>query len=75
MILVGNDIIKEARNIFGLSNELIKSLKQQNDMPNEIKHRELCSIPVQEAQFLASCTYEENTKWGQEASRIHMIWL
>lgn len=63
----GNDIIKEARNIFGLSNELIKSLKQQNDMPNEIKHRELCSIPVQEAQFLASCTYEENTKWGQEA--------
>uniref|UniRef100_A0A803LMF8 Uncharacterized protein n=1 Tax=Chenopodium quinoa TaxID=63459 RepID=A0A803LMF8_CHEQI len=62
----GNEIIKEAKNILGPSTEFIKSLRQ-NDMPSEIKHSELCTAPVQEVQYLASCTYEENTKWGEGA--------
>uniref|UniRef100_A0A803LMG2 Uncharacterized protein n=1 Tax=Chenopodium quinoa TaxID=63459 RepID=A0A803LMG2_CHEQI len=63
---VGNDIMKEARNILGPSTEFIKSLRQ-NDMPSKTKYSELCTAPVQEAQYLASCTYEENTKWGEGA--------
>ncbi|XP_021721981.1 cellulose synthase-like protein E1 [Chenopodium quinoa] len=58
--------MKEARNILGPSTEFIKSLRQ-NDMPSKTKYSELCTAPVQEAQYLASCTYEENTKWGEGA--------
>ncbi|KMT15688.1 hypothetical protein BVRB_3g056740 [Beta vulgaris subsp. vulgaris] len=62
----GNYDINELRYTFGSSNEFTKSLVQ-NDKPNEMKHREISSDYLQvEAQFLASCVYEEDTQWGKK---------
>lgn len=58
--------LKELKESLGPSNELIKSLSQ-NDKPNVIKGREKSSVLLQEAHFLASSPYEEGTGWGQKA--------
>ena len=50
---------------FGPSNELIKSLLQNNNL-NETKSRETSKELLEEAKFLASCNYGSQTKWGQE---------
>lgn len=54
---------------FGPSNEFIMSLK------NNKQHNIMCSgtsssILQEEAQFLASCTYEKETQWGKQASNL-----
>lgn len=68
-LYAGNYDINELRYTFGSSNEFTKSLGQ-NDKPNETKHREISSDYLQvEAQFLASCVYEEDTQWGKKASK------
>lgn len=57
--------LKELRDSLGPSNELIKSISH-NDKLNAVKGRDMSSDLVQEAHFLASCTYEKGTSWGQK---------
>ncbi|KAJ0092161.1 hypothetical protein Patl1_25190 [Pistacia atlantica] len=54
---------------FGPSNELIMSL-QHNKQHNIIDRGTSSSILQEEAQFLASCTYEKETLWGKQASNL-----
>ena len=51
----------ELRQSFGLSNEFIKSL-----LGNYKANAKMAQIA--ETQQLASCTYEDGTKWGEEVS-------
>uniref|UniRef100_A0A803KUU6 Uncharacterized protein n=1 Tax=Chenopodium quinoa TaxID=63459 RepID=A0A803KUU6_CHEQI len=60
----GNDNIDELRHTFGSSNLLIKSLTQINE-PNYPS--KFSSDYLQEAEFLATCVYEEDTQWGKKA--------
>ncbi|XP_021749406.1 cellulose synthase-like protein E1 [Chenopodium quinoa] len=64
-VIHGNDI-KELKAIFGPSNEFLKSLGK-NCKPNAIKEKkQISSVFLQEAQSLASCSYEESTQWGKK---------
>ncbi|KAL5848985.1 hypothetical protein ACOSQ4_006998 [Xanthoceras sorbifolium] len=58
--------LRELKCYFGTSYELLKSLRVQN-MPR-IDIRAFSSTLLQEAKVLASCSYENNSKWGEEAS-------
>ncbi|KAB1219131.1 Cellulose synthase-like protein E6 [Morella rubra] len=60
--------LKELKQSFGSSNELIKSLRQ-NFKPNAINDQHILR---QETQLLASCTYENDTKWGKEARFVSL---
>ncbi|KAL5848984.1 hypothetical protein ACOSQ4_006997 [Xanthoceras sorbifolium] len=69
--LYGNSIHKgvdptELKSSFGTSYELLKSLRVHN-IPR-IDSRVFSSPLLQEAKVLASCAYENNSKWGEEAS-------
>ena len=57
--------LQQLKQVFGPSNEFIKSLDQHN-MPNKTEGGE-SSTMLQEARILASCSFEEHTKWGKEA--------
>ncbi|BFG15498.1 hypothetical protein CerSpe_017710 [Prunus speciosa] len=59
------------RQSFGPSIEFIKSL-HQNNKPDMLIHRK--NALLNEAQLLASCTFENGTKWGEEASWFH-VWV
>ncbi|CAO2820933.1 unnamed protein product [Amaranthus hypochondriacus] len=67
MDINGSNIeVKDARCSFGSSNELIHCLSQ-NEQPCATKPREtLFDHRLQEAELLASCTYEKDTQWGKE---------
>jgi len=67
MINAGNNLT-ELKDCFGSSNEFVKSLGQIYK-PKAIANIELSSVLLQEATFLASCTYEEGTKWGEQVSK------
>ncbi|KAL8142783.1 hypothetical protein V2J09_015815 [Rumex salicifolius] len=53
------------RNKFGPSNEFVKTLTQSLCKPGEIDTRQVSHKNLQEAEFVASCAYEEDTKWGE----------
>lgn len=72
-IYAGLDL-KEARNSFGSSSEFIKSLRQI-EKPNSAMDREISSVLLKEAHYLASCTYEKGTKWGQKARFSNLIFF
>ncbi|KAK2647221.1 hypothetical protein Ddye_022416 [Dipteronia dyeriana] len=55
---------------FGTSNEFIVSLQLSNQH-NIIDGRTLSKSLQQEAQFLASCTYEEDTPWGKQIGFLY----
>lgn len=59
----------ELKKYFGPSNEFIKSLFQHTKS-NVINGKESSNEQLKEAKFLASCTYEDQTKWGEEVSKI-----
>ncbi|TXG72245.1 hypothetical protein EZV62_000824 [Acer yangbiense] len=62
----------ELKNYFGTSNELLKSLRV--DYKPSIDSIDSSSTLLQEAKVLASCAYENNSKWGEEASfRYHSL--
>ena len=52
---------------FGSSNEFIKALRQDYK-PSFINDGESSSMLLEEAKFLASCSYENQTTWGTKAS-------
>ncbi|KAK1591202.1 hypothetical protein Q3G72_003815 [Acer saccharum] len=64
--------LTELKNYFGTSNELLKSLRV--DYRRSIDGIDSSSTLLQEAKVLASCAYENNSKWGEEASfRYHSL--
>ncbi|GAB4843218.1 hypothetical protein Ancab_013185 [Ancistrocladus abbreviatus] len=62
--------LKEARECFGPSNELIRSL-QRNYKPIAVNSKEQSLASLNEVQFLASCSYEHQTKWGEEVGFLY----
>ncbi|KAK7268725.1 hypothetical protein RIF29_21433 [Crotalaria pallida] len=58
----------ELRQSFGASNELIKSLKQ-NYTPYLVTSEH--ASPEEETLLLASCNYENGTKWGKEVGFLY----
>ncbi|KAK2972974.1 hypothetical protein RJ640_022031 [Escallonia rubra] len=61
----GYEVLHELQKTFGMSSTLIASLKGNN--ADNVNGGEVLSATVlQEASILASCTFEENTKWGNE---------
>lgn len=68
---IGTDVT-DLRKLFGNSKEFIKYL-QQNDLPSRNVILGNSAAFWKEAQFLASCGYENGTKWGQEVSIISNI--
>ncbi|GMN46343.1 hypothetical protein TIFTF001_015526 [Ficus carica] len=60
----------ELKKYFGPSNEFIKSLFQHTK-PNLINGKDSSNELLQEAKFLASCTYGDQTKWGEEVGFLH----
>jgi hypothetical protein len=63
--------LEELKQSFGSSNELIKSIRG-NYKPNVINGQHGL---LKETQLLASCTYENDTKWGKKASKPHDIFF
>ncbi|KAK0606789.1 hypothetical protein LWI29_004421 [Acer saccharum] len=61
--------LTELKNYFGTSNELLKSLRV--DYRPSIYGIDSSSTLLQEAKVLASCAYENNSKWGEEASFMY----
>ena len=57
----------ELKRHFGPSNEFIKSLLQYKK-PSAANDRDSSDTLLQEAKFLASCTYGSRTKWGEDVS-------
>ncbi|KAI6694153.1 hypothetical protein NL676_021863 [Syzygium grande] len=65
----GTDVM-DLRKLFGNSKEFIKYL-QQNDLPSRNVILGNSAAFWKEAQFLASCGYENGTKWGQEVGFLY----
>lgn len=64
--------IMEHRDTFGPSDEFIKSICG-NCKCSEINEDDCKKTVIEEARSLASCTYEEHTKWGEKASLLFNI--
>ncbi|XP_062079995.1 cellulose synthase A catalytic subunit 9 [UDP-forming]-like [Humulus lupulus] len=64
----------ELKKYFGPSNEFIKSLVNHKK-PNvaNIRDSSNSNALLQEAKFLASCTYGSETKWGQDVSKLAFL--
>ncbi|EXB55545.1 Cellulose synthase-like protein G2 [Morus notabilis] len=60
----------ELKKYFGPSNEFIKSLFQ-HIKSNIINGKDSSNELLQEAKFLASCTYGNQTKWGEEVGFLY----
>lgn len=58
---------------FGLSNEFVKSLSKNTYKGNVIDKEESLNIMQHETNFLASCTYEKHTQWGQQARTFILV--
>ncbi|KAK7277128.1 hypothetical protein RIF29_18278 [Crotalaria pallida] len=69
-----DDYLHDAQNYFGKSTMFIESLKAirgQQTVKNNISRDAI----LREAQVLASCSYENNTKWGTEVGFSYGILL
>jgi len=69
-IICAGCVPKDIRDCFGSSNEFIKSISQ-NDKSSAIKSRDISPVLLEEAHFVASCTYEKGTIWGDKASVLN----
>ncbi|KAI8566398.1 hypothetical protein RHMOL_Rhmol02G0037100 [Rhododendron molle] len=58
--------VMELKQYFGPSNEFIKSFGRHYK-PKDHQHSSSVTL-MKETQYLASCAYENETKWGKEAS-------
>ncbi|KAJ6842805.1 cellulose synthase-like protein G2 [Iris pallida] len=64
--LASSDDISKIKQLFGSSNELIASLRLRPNLRSNIEKHTVTS----EATILASCAYELDTQWGEQANRI-----
>lgn len=62
--------IMEHRDTFGPSDEFIKSICG-NCKCSEINEDDCKKTVIEEARSLASCTYEEHTKWGEKVGFLY----
>ncbi|KAF7149643.1 hypothetical protein RHSIM_Rhsim02G0034900 [Rhododendron simsii] len=62
--------VMELKQYFGPSNEFIKSFGRLYK-PKDHQHSSSVTL-MKETQYLASCAYENETKWGKEASLVNM---
>ncbi|EXB55544.1 Cellulose synthase-like protein G2 [Morus notabilis] len=60
----------ELKKYFGPSNEFIKSLFQHTKS-YVVNGKDSSNELLQEAKFLASCTYGDQTKWGEEVGFLY----
>ncbi|XP_059291167.1 cellulose synthase-like protein G2 isoform X1 [Lycium ferocissimum] len=51
--------LSEMKKCFGSSNEFLNTL-------TSTKHKEFADNKIQEAKILASCTYEQDSQWGEQ---------
>ncbi|XP_016492090.1 quillaic acid 3-O-glycosyltransferase CSL1-like [Nicotiana tabacum] len=64
LMFQSEELLQEAEEKFGASRKFINSINSFND---QRKGREILSNEIiDEAKTLASCTFEENTSWGEE---------
>ncbi|OIS98865.1 cellulose synthase-like protein g3 [Nicotiana attenuata] len=64
LMFQSEELLQEAEEKFGASRKFINSINSLND---QRKGREILSNEIiDEAKTLASCTFEENTSWGEE---------
>jgi len=69
--MIVDDYLQDAQKYFGKSTAYIESLKAirgQKSSKKNISRDEM----LREAQVVASCSYENNTNWGTEASVYNM---
>ncbi|MED6173214.1 hypothetical protein PIB30_057149 [Stylosanthes scabra] len=69
-----DDYLLDAESYFGKSSMYIESLKVIRGQQNPKKNVPRDAI-LQEAQVVASCCYERNTKWGTEVGFSYLILL
>ncbi|XWS08835.1 hypothetical protein CRYUN_Cryun40dG0034400 [Craigia yunnanensis] len=62
--------LRELKNSYGPSNEFIISLRHDYK-PNLNNDGEVSHILLEEAKVLASCSYEDHTKWGKEVGFLY----
>ncbi|KAM7485225.1 hypothetical protein LguiA_001234 [Lonicera macranthoides] len=66
-----DEFLLEREKNFGLSSKFINSLEGKNE--ESINGDGISSVGIlEEARILASCAFEENTRWGKEANRIFL---
>lgn len=68
-ILFADVDLNQLKKTFGSSNEFINSL-YKSYIPQLPEHRKPSAELQKELQLLASCTYDNGTDWGEEASNI-----
>ena len=68
----GTDI-HELKRTFGTSNEFLKSLGKHIYQRKDLYNEKSLDTVIQETKLLASCLFEENTQWGQQARDFHVI--
>ncbi|XP_044498449.1 cellulose synthase-like protein G2 [Mangifera indica] len=66
----GLDLI-DLKNSFGQSNEFLKSLRTDHKPSIDYDSDISSSKFLQETRVLASCAYEENSKWGEEVGFMY----
>lgn len=60
----------ELKKCCGSSNEFLNTvITSINDKQYDTIIKEFADDKIQEAKFLASCTYEEESQWGEEVSQ------
>ncbi|XP_039002085.1 cellulose synthase-like protein G2 isoform X1 [Hibiscus syriacus] len=62
--------LRELKDSFGPSNEFIKSIQRDYNKPN-LNGDEVSNMLLKEAKVLASCSYENHTKWGKEVGFLY----
>lgn len=68
-----DDLIVDQEQSFGnsrLFNESLKSLVQKDINEERIM---ISNATIEEAKSLATCTFEQNTKWGKDVSLMECI--
>ncbi|KAJ8641979.1 hypothetical protein MRB53_018673 [Persea americana] len=61
----------QIRQCFGTSTKLIKMLLQVQDYKCNVENEVSSDGLLQEAFFVASCTYEKDTKWGEQIGFLY----
>ncbi|XP_009617948.1 cellulose synthase-like protein G2 isoform X1 [Nicotiana tomentosiformis] len=63
--------ISELKKCFGSSNEFLNTLTSTNHKQNDTDIKEFADNKIQEAKVLASCTYEQDSQWGNQIGFLY----
>lgn len=75
MLIVPDINLKELKQSFGSSNEFIRSLQKKVNANVKLGKDQinLSEELLQETKLLASCGYENDTKWGKDVRLLKQI--